>query len=434
MDINEGNKLNDFKYVFSTGAEIDSLIVKGRVENAFDKKTEKGLLVMLFNDLSDSAVVKNKPAYYARTDDKGYFRIEYVKEGKYKLFCLKDQNFNYQYDLPNESIAFVDSAITVKDTSGNFTLELFQPSPSHQHLFSALQGGHGKIIFAFAKPLENFSSVLLNKETKIIVTEFSPAKDTALCWVDKWNADSLFFILRDKNFADTAGVPMQELSKGLKSANMNKLTFRSNLSLMKKKYSIATNTPLKLYFSRPVQSINENRKIVLTEDSTQRKVPVVTLLYTDSVTNKKTIVFTFTSKENTSYHLKVQDSSLYDIYGTPNDSINISFHTTSASDMGALVLNIFQSDSTAAYYVQLISKSGNVADTKQIVPGKNSLKYESLSPGTYFVRAVDDKNRNGKWDVGNYWKRIQPEKVILFQQEITIRANWDVEQSFTIPK
>lgn len=433
-DINEGNKLNDFKYVFSTGAKIDSLVVKGKVENAFDKKTEKGILVMLFDDLSDSAVAKKKPMYYARTDDKGNFRIDHIKEGKYRLFCLKDQNFNYQYDLPNEFIAFIDSIVTVKDTSGNYTLELFQPIPEQQRLFSASLKEQGKIAFAFAKPLEDLSITLLNKNTKIAVTEFSPTRDSAFCWVDTLDTDSLFFILQDKSFTDTVGIQIKEGSKSLKDATKNKLTYGSNLSVIKKKYFITAGKPLVFSFYTPLQRIDGNKEITLTEDSTRIIVPVVTVIKTDSVTNKKAAVLTFSSNENLSYKLKIPDSTFYDIYGKTNDSISISFHTVTTGESGSLIMNILQNDSSTSYYIQFVSKTGNVTVTRPIEPGQNSLKYESILPGTYLVRAVADKNKNGKWDVGDYWKKIQPEKVILFPQEVVIRANWDVEQNFVIPK
>ncbi|MEK6616765.1 MAG: Ig-like domain-containing protein, partial [Bacteroidota bacterium] len=50
-DFTEANALEDFQYVFSTGSFIDSLKLSGAVKNAFDLKTEKGILVMLYDTL-----------------------------------------------------------------------------------------------------------------------------------------------------------------------------------------------------------------------------------------------------------------------------------------------------------------------------------------------------------------------------------------------
>src|SRR5688572_15927279 len=66
-DLHEENAIDDFQYVFSTGDIIDSLKISGTVENAFDKKTEKGIYVMLYRSTADSAPVKSLPDYFAKT-------------------------------------------------------------------------------------------------------------------------------------------------------------------------------------------------------------------------------------------------------------------------------------------------------------------------------------------------------------------------------
>ena len=50
-----------------------------------------------------------------------------------------------------------------------------------------------------------------------------------------------------------------------------------------------------------------------------------------------------------------------------------------------------------------------------------------FTPGEYEIRILFDNNKNGKWDPGNYEKKIQPEKVISLAQKLSIRADWDNE-------
>jgi len=45
-----------------------------------------------------------------KSDKKGNFRVNNIKAGVYKVFALTDKNSNMIYDLPDESIAFIDSA------------------------------------------------------------------------------------------------------------------------------------------------------------------------------------------------------------------------------------------------------------------------------------------------------------------------------------
>ncbi|HYX09603.1 MAG TPA: Ig-like domain-containing domain [Bacteroidales bacterium] len=114
-DYNEGNPLPGYEFVFSTGPVLDSLSIKGRVLKAFDLTPDKdGELVMLYKNLNDSAPHTMVPAYITKTDEKGYFSINNIPEGKYRLFALKDVNANMMYDLPNEQVAFADSVITIR--------------------------------------------------------------------------------------------------------------------------------------------------------------------------------------------------------------------------------------------------------------------------------------------------------------------------------
>ena len=50
-----------------------------------------------------------------------------------------------------------------------------------------------------------------------------------------------------------------------------------------------------------------------------------------------------------------------------------------------------------------------------------------IIPGKYQIKYVADSNRDGKWTTGSWKKRAQPEQVINYLSEITIRSNWDLE-------
>jgi hypothetical protein len=110
-DYNEGNPIENFQYVLSTGEYIDSMSVEGKVLNAFDLVPEEDVLVMLYSDLSDSIPMQNIPEYISKTDAEGSFRINNIRNERFKLFALRDANKNFLYDLPNEEIAFTDTLV-----------------------------------------------------------------------------------------------------------------------------------------------------------------------------------------------------------------------------------------------------------------------------------------------------------------------------------
>ena len=55
-DVNEGNILNNFTYVFSTGPHIDSLSISGSVQNTLTGDKEKDVTVMLLTPKQDTTI------------------------------------------------------------------------------------------------------------------------------------------------------------------------------------------------------------------------------------------------------------------------------------------------------------------------------------------------------------------------------------------
>ncbi len=58
----------------------------------------------------------------------------------------------------------------------------------------------------------------------------------------------------------------------------------------------------------------------------------------------------------------------------------------------------------------------------------NQFYAKLFQPGEYELRLVFDENKNGKWDIGQFFGgRRQPEKVQSIKRKITVKANWDNE-------
>ena len=58
--------------------------------------------------------------------------------------------------------------------------------------------------------------------------------------------------------------------------------------------------------------------------------------------------------------------------------------------------------------------------------------FELLKEGKYKFRAILDANGNGIWDTGLYLKKRQPEEIIYLPVEISVRPNFDIEQTFDL--
>jgi len=124
-DFREGNVLLNYEFVVSTGDFLDSLAVTGQLLQAINLQPSKEpVLVMMYDNLNDSAPLQEIPVYLGKTGKEGNFTINNIKTGTYRIFALKDANRNMIYDLPDEAIAFSDSAFVFDPAVTEFSEDI----------------------------------------------------------------------------------------------------------------------------------------------------------------------------------------------------------------------------------------------------------------------------------------------------------------------
>ncbi len=55
-----------------------------------------------------------------------------------------------------------------------------------------------------------------------------------------------------------------------------------------------------------------------------------------------------------------------------------------------------------------------------------------IVPGKYQLKFIEDADQNREWTTGSWKNKTQPERVLNYPTEITIRSNWDLELEWTI--
>lgn len=105
-DINEGNVAAGFRYVFSTGNQIDTLKIKGKILLAESGKVDSTVLVLLYRNTSDTAVQHQKPDYITKVNGNGTFMFSNLPNDVYRVYALKDGDGNKYYSLATEVFAF----------------------------------------------------------------------------------------------------------------------------------------------------------------------------------------------------------------------------------------------------------------------------------------------------------------------------------------
>lgn len=124
-DIDEQNVLKNFTYIFSTGNKLDDGTISGNVILAETGKTDSTLIVVLHKNLSDTAVKKLKPEYFAHLDGKGNFEFKYLPYGEFNMYVLPN-DYSKKYDDSTKVFAFLNKPVSISESSESITLYAYQ--------------------------------------------------------------------------------------------------------------------------------------------------------------------------------------------------------------------------------------------------------------------------------------------------------------------
>ena len=138
----------------------------------------------------------------------------------------------------------------------------------------------------------------------------------------------------------------------------------------------------------------------------------------------------FQRKPKEDYLLEILPNAVVDFYGSTNDTLVYRLKTLDNEAYGAIEMDVQGLPNTALIAELFTEKEGVIE--RQFSNGKNLFVFEQLVPKTYKVRVISDSNKNGKWDTGSFLKKLQPEEVFYYPQEIKLRANWTVNETFVL--
>lgn len=418
-DNNEGNTLNQFKYIFSTGNNIDSLAIGGKIKDAYNKEVESFVSVMLYevNDTyKDSIVYNETPRYVTNTlDSLKTFRLENIKAGKYLLVAMKDYNNNNKYNPKKDKIGFHKEFITIPNDT-IYELELFKETLPFK-AFKPNQVSGNRLVMPYEGSLHSANErpkiVLKNKDEIIptILTQL-PKKDSLQIWYKPIKADSLSIEVNKDKYTGTFNFKIKDQKKDSLS-----IVAKPNAILnFRDRFTLETATPL--------VNFDKSKIKILTKDSVD--VPFTTEY--DEFNQK--LYLDFKKEPSEKYNFTLLPGALTDFYEKSNDTLRYKLDTKSTTEYGNLNVTL-ENVKHFPVLVELTNAKGEVL-TSQYTESNPVITFSLLEPALFSLRAIYDENKNKTYDPGNFLEKKYAEEVIYFSKEIDVRANWDVEQPFDL--
>jgi hypothetical protein len=488
-DNNEGNELKNFVYVFSTGSFIDSMAVTGQVLDAYtlEPLSKEIISVFLYDNLSDSAVLKERALYVANCDENGFFAIQNVKEDVFNIFAVADANASYYYNGSPEKIAFIDSSFQLTsesfrdisidpeltqplqqdssmlatDSTGldsifgkdlsyalHLKMYIFEEDTYKQRLVKKERESRTKINYIFNEKQEHFSFQLLEETSKNndwYILEESENLDTLAIWITDstiYRNDSIFFVSSyqlgdlDSTYMVSDTALFRFFEPKSRSRNRNNLSKQEPeepsiqyTTYPKSNGKIDLHKKMKFYFETPLMTFDTSKI------SLHKKIDTLWVEQGFSMNipdgNSRILHVDFEKEENQAYKLELLPNAFTDYYSASiNDTTVLNFRTQAEDHYG--ILNFTLSNVPQNSIIQMFNTKNNSILREITVSEDYTWILDFLPPEEFSFRLIIDSNQNGKWDTGKYINKLQPEKVIYFDKKISIRSNWEIEESWNI--
>lgn len=418
VDLHESNPALDLNWAFSTGSEMDSLELKGRVTDRMSGGAMEGLRVLLFQEPIelDSILAGTLPAAIGVTDATGLFRIDYLKDGQFFALALDDANANYRWDegeyLAFDTIPMVAGDTLVRAFSG---FEPKKPTPLRYIESSKIDSVGSIRIYApldGESVVEEWGALIMNQRVE---APWERTLDSIFMWVDQGvigDGSSIQVVWNGESFTDTANVRLDRNSRRQTPQVLGVLPRTSR--------------------AQNVRSLTFDRAVEVTDDSLWMLVRGEDTLAFDDFSIRpdslqsvgRTLQLHHRETVNEEYSLTAFPGA----FGNPldqvqDDTLMWSWKTHPLDHFGEL--NVALTNLPGSGWLVIESSKGALDRFR--VLNDTTIIFSQLLPGVYQLGFEWDVNEDDAWQMGNLSRLEVPEPYFYPRENPTIRSNWTVE-------
>lgn len=470
-DTNEGNMFPGYTYVFSTGEQIDSMMMTGTVRDCNTLAPVKGATVLLHKDHADSAVFLHRPYAAVKTDDWGFFALPFIQDTLYRIYAIRDANNDNLYDPETETIAFIDSLIrpvmTASDTvpeilkydmldtlrclarRSEHELKLFREKPSKQFIVNKVRTAERSAYLTFQAPGAWIDSLWIRGyRADQVISQFNILQDSLELWINSRRAapDTMRIFVNYRK-TDSLGrlVPAQEVVR--LSLPQEKRTYsksvRRNIKhedttcvySFKASPETVEQNGFELEFRNPIISEQFDSVRFIAINTRQRQTRAEFTVEQDSLNLRRYIL---RPKDKLmpgfEYTMKLPHRAFRDINGFWSDSSQVKVSLPTDETLSTLELELSGVD--RKLIVDLLGEKRDRILRTHITDCDGTLVFPYLKTGRYSIRITEDGNRNSIVDTGSLLEHRQPEKVVFIDfagsEYLNIPASTELSQSVDI--
>ncbi|WP_312341096.1 Ig-like domain-containing protein [Chryseobacterium binzhouense] len=419
VDNSEGNPLRYYNFAFSTGEKLDDLYISGEVKDAMAIKKQtnaQNKMVVGLYQLKDSMDYKKKPYYITKVDDDGYYELNYLAPGKYKIIAFDDENENSIFNPGKEKIAFQKDTVVIEKSISGLNLKLYpSKKPFKKPELKEIPGG---ILMLFEGNPEEVKVSPIGEKLNDIKITHNKKSDTVKIWFDAVKADAgqtanekLQFAYETETKKDTATVFYRYNKK-------NAMTLDSGGG------TLAPKSDFRLVSNYVIDKIN-------TEKWTLKIDSLTTQPFTAKIssTNPYEILISSDFAEGKKYQLTVPKTTVSSYYDKNPESKRFDFEVDKIENYGSLTFNLTNAPATK-YWIQLLDSSEKPVYQKYT--NGNKVTFDIVKPAEYIVRILVDNNENRFWDEADFENGIFAEESYIYYKTVITRPLWQSNEDWDL--
>ncbi|WP_027386984.1 Ig-like domain-containing protein [Chryseobacterium gregarium] len=424
-DNNETNILRYFNFAFSTGEKLDDLYISGEVKDALSiKKAGENKFVVGLYRAKDTIDYKQKPYYMTKVDDDGYYELNYLSPGPYKIIAFEDENGNSIYDPGKEKVGFQKDPVVVEKSVSGLNLKLYPSRKPVKYL--EMKESPGGVLMTFEGKPEDVKVQPLNEKIKEYKVTHVPKSDTVRIWFDAVKSDVGQTATENLKFGYNAGIGKKD---SLYNASLfYKYNTKNAMDLASDNGGgmLAPKQDFKLVSNYYLDKINTDKWILKMTGDTLNTVPFTARI---SETNPYQILMKADFVPGKKYQLTVPKETVSSFYAKNYQSKRFDFEADKVENYGSVTFKL-QNAPVSSYWIQLVDSSDKILYQKYTKGSE--VKFDILRPGEYIVKVLADNNENKYWDEADFRNDVFAEDSYIYYKVIIVRPLWDSNEEWDL--
>lgn len=448
QDITEKNPVRNLYLAYSTGPYLDSLSIEGTITDLTEGTVVKDATVALHPENDTFNIFEHPAVYFTKTDEKGKYRITNLKPDNYFLYAFEDKNRNLIVNSRTESYGYL--------TEHQYLLENIK-----EKNVGLIRMDAGPLKLTSTRPYNTYFNIRTTKQLRTFTLSATDSSDLSYTFgedqsniriyntIEKDSIEVHLLAIDSTDNAIDTTLYAKFLTREVTPENFDVKLVSSSLLAHKGELEAL------LQFTKPLKELNFDSLYFQIDSLTRVNLTAKDLTW-DPLLRTMAVHKTLdrTLLPDTEVNPASRRGTRSAVNGTPQQGENkrkflnefhlrpaafISIELDSSKRLSETIKPLKQQDLSIinieirtdepAFIVELLTT--NFKSLRQ-VRNQKKIRFADLVPGDYQIRLIIDRNKNGRWDAGNYLKKIEPEPIVYYRTLDGstlikgVKANWEI--------